>query len=124
VTAVGRGCVKTKTDVAANQFCKVQTSKSYRFETRLGFFARFAQFAKVPRVFKQPRPVGVPHLTVEVALNAWQVLALIRAPFSLMLCRRRTKFFLPQWLRADNRRRIFGQMRGLQHWRDHSIMNS
>ena len=54
-TASGRGCVKTKTDLAVNQFCKIQTSKSRRFESRLGFLARFAQIAKVPRVVTQPR---------------------------------------------------------------------
>jgi hypothetical protein len=47
----GRGCVKTKTDLVENQFCEIQTSKSRRFESRLGFLARFAQFAKVPSVF-------------------------------------------------------------------------
>jgi hypothetical protein len=51
--------VKTKTDLAVNQFCKIQTLKSRRFESRLGFLARFAQFAKVPRVFTQPRPIPV-----------------------------------------------------------------
>ena len=49
-TASSRGCAKTKTDLAVKQFCKIQTSKSRRFESRLGFLARFAQFAKVPRV--------------------------------------------------------------------------
>ncbi len=53
---IGRGCVKTKTDLAVNQFCKIQTSTSRTFELRVGFFARFAQFAKVPRVLTQPRP--------------------------------------------------------------------
>jgi hypothetical protein len=47
---------KNKTDLAVNKFCKIQTSKSRRFEPRLGFFARFDQFTKVPRVFTQPRP--------------------------------------------------------------------
>src|ERR1039457_917753 len=56
--AFGRGRVKTKTDLAVNQFCKIQSSKSRRFESRLGFLARFAQFAKVPRVLTQPRPVA------------------------------------------------------------------
>lgn len=56
--ARGRGCAKTKTDLAVNQFCKIQTSKSRRFESRLGFLARLAQFAKVPRVFTQPRPLS------------------------------------------------------------------
>jgi hypothetical protein len=56
VAAVGRGCVKTKTDLAVNQFCKIQTFKSRRFESRLEFLARFARFAKAPSVFTQPRP--------------------------------------------------------------------
>ncbi len=51
--------VKTKTDLAVNQFCKIQTSKLRRFESLLGFLARFAQCAKVPRVFTQPRPSAV-----------------------------------------------------------------
>ena len=46
---------KTKTDLAVNQFCRIQTSKSRRFEPRLGFLTRFDQFAKVPRVFTQSR---------------------------------------------------------------------
>ena len=57
---MGRGCVKTKTDLAVNQFCKIHTSKSHRFEPRLGFLARFDQFAKVPSVFTQPRPGAAP----------------------------------------------------------------
>ncbi len=60
---IGRGCGKTKTDLAVNQFCKIQTSKSRRFESRLGFMARFAQFAKVPRVLTQPRPLLAGHGT-------------------------------------------------------------
>jgi hypothetical protein len=55
MTVHGRGCVKTKTDLAVKQFCKIPTSKSRRFESRLGFLARFAQFAKVPRVLTQVR---------------------------------------------------------------------
>jgi len=51
-------------------------------------------------------------------------LRLTRGAFALMLRRPRMNSFLPQWLRADSRRRIFGQMHGLRHWRDHSIMNS
>src|SRR5271168_4106030 len=47
----GRGGVKTKTDLAVNQICKIQTSKSRRFESRLGLFARFSKFAKAPGVF-------------------------------------------------------------------------
>jgi hypothetical protein len=58
VAAIDRGCVKTKTELAVKEFCKIQTSKSRRFESRLGFLARFAQFAKVPRVLTQPRPGG------------------------------------------------------------------
>jgi hypothetical protein len=50
----GRGRVKTKTDFAVNQFCKIQTSKSRRIESSLGFLAHFAQFAKAPRVFTRP----------------------------------------------------------------------
>jgi hypothetical protein len=69
----GRGCVKTKTDLAVNQFCKIQTLKSRRFESRLGFLARFAQFAKVPRVLTQPRPAVASHLhatdTARMALS-------------------------------------------------------
>jgi len=53
-----------------------------------------------------------------------RLLPLTRGPFFLMLHRPRTKTYLSQWLRADNRRRIFGRTRGLRHWRDHSIMNS
>jgi uncharacterized protein (DUF4415 family) len=65
----GRGCVKTKTDLAVKQFCKIQTSKSRRFESRLGFLARFAQFAKVPRVLTPPRP----RAEVEVGeIPAWK----------------------------------------------------
>jgi hypothetical protein len=48
---IGRRCVKTKTELAVYQFCKIQTSKSRRFESHKGFFARFAQIAKVPKVF-------------------------------------------------------------------------
>lgn len=51
-------------------------------------------------------------------------LPLTRGPFLLMLRHPHTKIFSPQWLRGDNRRRISGRMRGLRHWRDHSIMNS
>jgi hypothetical protein len=58
-TGLDRGCVKTKTDLAVNPFCKIQTSKSRRFELGLGFLARFVQFAKVPRVFTRPRPSAV-----------------------------------------------------------------
>jgi hypothetical protein len=58
MTESGRGYVKTKVDLAVNQFCKIQTSKSRRFEPRLEFLARFDQFAKVPGVFAQPRPIG------------------------------------------------------------------
>jgi uncharacterized protein (DUF4415 family) len=66
---IGRGCVKTKTDLAVKQFCKIQTSKSRRFESRLGFLARFAQFAKVPRVLTPPRP----RAEVEVGeIPAWK----------------------------------------------------
>ena len=52
------------------------------------------------------------------------VLPLTHGPFLLMLRRPHTKIFSPQWLRGDNRRRIFGRMRGLRRWRDLSIMNS
>jgi hypothetical protein len=57
--ADGRGCVKSKADLAVNQFCEMQTSKSRRFEPRLGLFLRFDQFAKVSRFFTQPRPKAV-----------------------------------------------------------------
>jgi hypothetical protein len=52
----GRGCVKRKTDLAVNQVCRIQTSKSRRFDSRLGFLTRISRFAKVPSLFTQPRP--------------------------------------------------------------------
>src|SRR5208283_613799 len=51
LTGWNRPRLKTKTDLAVNQFCKIQTLKSRRFESRMGFLASFAPFAKVPRVF-------------------------------------------------------------------------
>src|ERR1700690_3672663 len=33
MAAIDRGRVKTKTDLAVNQFCKIRTSKSRRFES-------------------------------------------------------------------------------------------
>jgi hypothetical protein len=54
----GSRLCKTKTDLAVNKFCKIQTSKPLRFEPRLGFLARFAQFAKVPSVFFYTAPVA------------------------------------------------------------------
>jgi hypothetical protein len=39
--------VKTKTDLAVNQFCKIHNSKSRRIEPRSGFLARFDHFAEV-----------------------------------------------------------------------------
>jgi hypothetical protein len=50
-------CEKTKTDLAVNLFGRIQTSKSRRFEPRLGFLTRFDHFAKVLRVFTQSRPI-------------------------------------------------------------------
>jgi len=62
--------------------------------------------------------------TPELALNAWQALAADPRSVFVDVAPSSHENFLPQWLRAGNRRRIFGRMRGLRHWRDHSIMNS
>ena len=51
-------------------------------------------------------------------------LPLIRGVLSLTLRRPHMKTTLPQCLRADSRRRIFGRTPGLRRWRDHLIMNS
>jgi hypothetical protein len=60
----------------------------------------------------------------EVALNAWEILAADPRCVFVDVAPSTHEKFLPQWLRADYRRRIFGRMPGLRHWRDRSIMNS
>jgi hypothetical protein len=48
---------KNKNRPRCKSICRIQSRKSRRFETRLGFLAGFAQFSEVPGVFTQPRPL-------------------------------------------------------------------